>query len=591
MQQIKMMPEQLANQIAAGEVVERPASVLKECIENSFDASADRIEVRLERSGSQYMSVKDNGCGIAADELELALCRHATSKITVIDDLHALATMGFRGEALASIASVAHVRLASKTRDAEMGWSVYSEGGVVVSKSPVNMAMGTRIEIEDLFFNTPARRRFMRSERTELGHIEELFKRLALSRPSVAMELIHQDRVLRSYPKAEGFLDQQHRLKSIFSEEWVRQTVPVVAETESFKLMAWVTRPQYTRAQPDWQYLFVNGRSIRDLSFAHAIKRAFADLLYQGAHPSWVCYLEVNPAWVDVNIHPTKDRVRFSEASLLMDWVYKTVRPVFHQQPKFNQVMDRTSSDFLKAAQPLHRSQFHALKPEECAGTSSPFAPAQPASPQPSLVSPPWSPPAADVFRTQNFPKLRPLCQINGVYLLAMEQHDICIIDIHAAHERLLLESLRDKIKKQGWVTERLLVPISLSEGWDERVLEQHRDALIKYGCVIELKEGVWFLSSHPKGLSSSDACDFLSALLEQFSHDLLEADRDDAVMGLLADVACRMAVKANRSMSPLESAQLLEQLEGMPEVCNHGRPWKWLIRYEELEHYFMRGR
>lgn len=611
---IIIMPQLLANQIAAGEVVERPASVIKECIENSFDAGAKRIEVVVENAGSQFISIKDDGCGIPSDELELALCRHATSKIACIEDLEQLETMGFRGEALASIASVASVRLSSRRADEELGWCLKALGGETQEKTPVSMPIGTRIEIEELFFNTPARRRFMRTPRTEMSHIEDMFKRLAMSRPDVHMKLTHHDKMIRNYPAGINELDQHERLQALMGSEWTAHAIPITAESEGISIAGWITRPPYVRSQADWQYLFVNGRSIRDHAFAHAVKRAMSDLLYQDKHPSWVLYLKVDPAHVDVNIHPTKDRVRFSEAAWVNDWVYKTVRSIF--RPTMEVAPERSAMDFLNVTQQVNKKPLDGLKaslpnlweklllPSTPPGTghdmsavvasSEPDYPKMSLEAQSSIVSS-MSPSVNSPVLTSNFSAsahyIQAFCQIKGAYVLGMCNEDIWLIDIHAAHERQVMEQLLIKFKEAGLEKDNFLIPMGLEEGGYANLIAEHQSLLGRYGFDVKMDEGVWKLYAYPRGLLVSQTRKIFMNLLTHLQQDLLVVEAEMLISEIIADIACHSAINVSRTMTRIEMQHFMEQIQHLPSVCNHGRPWKWVIPPSELDRFFMRGR
>lgn len=616
---IKIMPQILANQIAAGEVVERPASVIKECIENSFDAGASSIEVLVENAGSQFISIKDDGCGIASDELELAICRHATSKISNIEDLHHLNSMGFRGEALASITSVAAVRLYSRQEGTDLGWCLKTLGGVVEEKTPSVMAVGTRIEIENLFFNTPARRRFMRTMRTELSHIEDIFKRLALSKPSVNMKLSHHDKLLRTYPAGDGYLEQDERLKAIMGSEWLVHAIPITASGEGIKMTGWVTKPPYVRSQSDWQYLFVNGRSIKDHSFSHAIKRAMSDLLYQDKHPSWVIYLEIDPENIDVNIHPTKDRIRFAETAWVYDWVYKSMRAIFRPGRIESPAETSSAVDFVRAT---NFSKSAAKKPQETLPNlwdeflTSPVrarvadikeVPNSNHLSEPNLLGADTvlsSIPSFDgaekmqqkdeghaAIKAANNKHMQAFCQINGAYILGMCNDEVWIIDIHAAHERQVMEELLKKFRVNGLFKDNLLIPIAIEEGSYDAILGEHQALVGRYGFDVKKENGVWKMYAHPRGLMASYARGILMGLLSCIQKDLVTVDPEMLITEIIADIACHMAVRVSRTMTRIEMQYFMENLNDIPDVCNHGRPWKWVISSADMDRFFMRGR
>ena len=588
---IHRMSEQLANQIAAGEVVERPASVIKECIENSFDAQATDIEVRVEKAGAQFIQIKDNGVGIAYNDLDLAIARHATSKIHRIEDLESLATMGFRGEALASIASVARVHIYTRTHEGDHGWCLKSLGGAVLEKTPHATSQGTRIDISDLFFNTPARRRFMRSERTEWNHIEEIYTKLALSVPCVAMKLYHHDKLLADYPGAADYLDQETRLCAIMGKEWFGHMVPVSVSEASIGVIGWISRPPYVRSHMDKQYLFINGRSIRDHAFAHAVKRAMADLLYQDKHPSWVLYLTIDPMLIDVNIHPTKDKVRFSESSWVYDWIYKTVRSVFRTASTTPPIIP-TAKHFVSAITPTRVTK-SLLKPPSDTTLWEHFE-RMPVQTHPDSSHPPEH---SSEFN-QNIPQqetvsvpIKALVQISGTYVVGLQGEDVWLVDMHAAHERQLMEKLTGQYLKSGLHRDHLIQPLVLTDqGWDY-LLEQHQDIVQKYGFDMVYNNQKWKILSHPRGLSVGAVLEVFTQIMHHMHNDLLTVDKESLMYEVLATIACHSAVRSSRVMTSVEMQHFMESLLTIPEVCNHGRPWKWVITPQAMDTFFMRGR
>lgn len=574
---IRIMPPHLANQIAAGEVVERPASVIKECVENSFDAAATSVDVVLEAAGSQFISIKDNGVGIDKDELELAVCRHATSKISSIDDLEHLATMGFRGEALASIASVAQLRLSSRIGSSDIGYCLQVMQDSM-EKLTCAMSYGTKIEIENLFYNTPARRRFMRTERTELNHIEDVFKRLALSNPIVKMTLMHNDKLLRDYPSGLSYLDQNERLKAIMGSDWVKNSVLVNAVSDKIKLYGYIASPPMLRSQPDSQYLFVNSRSIKDSGFAHAVKRAMQDLLYADKYPMWVMYLEIDPSYIDVNIHPSKDRVRFSDASWVYDWVYKTIRSLFHVAPSYDFMRTKAALESRPSIQPIQKMPDLWTAFSEVAPVSEKAAPRIEYEKTISNSN-------IKVEATVN--NIQAFCQINQAYLLGRYNNEIWIIDIHAAHERKLMEDLVLKLNTLGLEKENLLLPLDAEcQNIDSNAL----DILSKYGFLLQ-KEESWKIYSIPRGLNIAWAVKIFNRIISCLDHDLTIVEAGSMAYDLIADIACHSAVNASREMTKIELQYFIENLSNIPEVCNHGRPWKWRITSNDLDKYFMRGK
>ena len=604
---IKIMSEQLANQIAAGEVVERPSAVIKECLENSFDAGAKSVEVIIEKAGSQLIVIKDDGQGIAEDNLELAICRHATSKIICIEDLESLNTMGFRGEALASIASVSSVKLTSRRYCDSIAWCLKAVGGKVVEKIPMSMPAGTRVEIVDLFYNTPARRRFMRSERTEMAHIEDVFKRLAMSRPEIEMKLFNHDKLIYHYPKGNSILDQDERLIAIMGKEWFQNVIPIQASAEGISLTGFLSKPPFSRKKPDSQYLFVNGRSIRDHFFSHALKRAVSDLLYQDQQPTWILQLAIDPSRVDVNIHPTKDRVRFSESSWVYDWVYKTIRAVFRENTtelnikRESAIKTESTFNFLpdsivvpgftkvsKSIPPLTNlwDSFKFDTPIPVTRSEGPVNDIHQTFQ--NVLSNEASPEYINIEATkQKITKdITALCQFNGAYVVARCDNELWLVDVHAAHERQLMETLLLQFQQQGIAKDHLLLPIILPS----MNIAEHLDIMSRYGFEINVIDHAYHLMSHPRGLSISDAFSTCIELIDCIQNELLNIDQEMLLSDIIANIACQLAVKASRIMTLIEIQYFFESLSDLPEVCNHGRPWKRVITIEELDKFFMRG-
>ena len=443
---IQILSPRLANQIAAGEVVERPASVLKELMENSLDAQATQIEVEVEGGGVQLLRVRDNGLGISQTDLPLALARHATSKIATLDDLEGVASLGFRGEALASIASVARLELISSQDDSGKAWRVVAEGREMVTRvTPAPHPRGTSLVVRDLFFNTPARRKFLRTERTEQAHLEEVFRRLALSRPDVGFTLKSQGKVVFQLPAVQDLGDEQaiaDRIKRLLGKDWMDQALPIEVQATGIHLSGWVGLPVHARAQADRQYFFVNGRVVRDKLVAHAIRQAYQDVLFHGRHPVFVLSLQLDPRVVDVNVHPTKHEVRFRDGRWVHDFIFSALHKRLASALLGSETTTRPSSSQEKPAAELTPAAPGATPVQ--AGLS--FAPSS--VPPPSAVGEslsfyqalsettarlPTQPEASSEAPPLGFA----LGQLKGIYILAQNSHGLVVVDMHAAHERL----------------------------------------------------------------------------------------------------------------------------------------------------------
>lgn len=595
---IRQLPDTLINQIAAGEVVERPASVVKELVENALDAGAKRIDIDLEEGGVRLIRIRDDGGGIAPEELPLAVSRHATSKIASIDDLEAVATLGFRGEALPSVASVSRFRLVSRRRDAEHGAELRIEGGKASEVVPHAHPFGTTIEVRDLFFNVPARRKFLRAERTELSHIEEWLRTLALARPDVELRVTHNGKPSRRW-KGEGDLLSEVRLHEALGEEFARNAMRVDHAGAGMRLSGWIAQPAYNRASTDQQYLYVNGRSVRDRNVAHAVRQAYSDVLYNGRHPAYVLFLELDPRGVDVNVHPAKHEVRFRESRLVHDFVYRALQqalaetragavatptPPMHSMPAAvaqAAFAPRQETMGLRVADaPSAYAALYAQRPVS-ASQPIPFAP------------PPAAMPAE---REDGMPPLGfAVAQLHGIYILAENVDGLIVVDMHAAHERIGYEKLKAAHDGAGLRTQPLLVPTSL--GVSEReadIAERETQTLAELGFEVQrsgpqslLLRSVPALLAH--GNVEALLRDVLTDLREHGSTRRVAETRDE----LLATMACHGAVRANRRLSVPEMNALLREMEATERSgqCNHGRPTWTRFTLAEMDKWFLRGR
>jgi DNA mismatch repair protein MutL len=613
---IHLLSQRLCNQIAAGEVVERPASVVKELLENSLDAGADRIEIDLEQGGVKLMRIRDNGGGIEKDDLPLALSRHATSKISSLQDLEAIASLGFRGEALASISSVSRLTLISRTASADAAWQVEAEGRDMAAQlTPAAHPPGTCVEVRDLFFNTPARRKFLRSEQTEFQRIEDMVKRLALSRFNVGFRLSHNQRVVQRFEKASTAAERQRRVAQVLGSAFIDGALHVDFEAGGLRLGGWVSLPTFSRSQQDQQYFFVNGRVIRDKLVAHAIKQAYRDVLFEGRHPAFVLYLELDPALVDVNVHPTKHEVRFRDSRLVHDFLFGTlhralaaVRPAAaalpHElaadgstpaEPGARPLADAGSQARLAlfAGRPVSQGSDAAVSAAQIGAQWAAYADfrQQPANVA-SGVNEPGAAPATD---DANGPPLGyAIAQLHGIYILAQNALGLIVVDMHAAHERLTYEHMKAAADSEGIRMQPLLVPhaIAVSEA-EADLAEQLQQQLASLGLVVErLGPETLGVRQIPAILQRSNVeqllRDVLADLREHGSSDRLLAARDE----ILATMACHGAVRANRQLSLPEMNALLRDMERTERSgqCNHGRPTWRLVTLQELDRLFMRG-
>ena len=611
MHRINLLSQRLANQIAAGEVVERPASVVKELLENSLDSGATRLDIDVEQGGVKLIRVRDNGTGIQKDDLALALSRHATSKIKELADLESIGSLGFRGEALASISSVSRLSLQSLAAAASDGlaWQVQVEGqDMEAAVTPVSHPEGTTVEVRDLFFNTPARRKFLRTEKTEFGRIEETVKRLALSRFDVQFTLNHNQRSVHQLQAARSDFEKQRRVGLVCGPAFVENSVFVDMERAGLRLWGWVSLPTFSRSQADLQYFYVNGRIIRDKLVAHAIKQAYRDVLFHGRHPAYVLYLQLAPAAVDVNVHPTKHEVRFRDSRLVHDFLFSAlhkalaeVRPEDHiaasadaAQAPANQLHSGTSDDFyqMESQKPLtlsESSSVHQLSDySRSAELGQYYQPS--AQPRPQLDS------LAKLYEAdEEIPPLGyAIAQLHGIYILAQNKDGLIVVDMHAAHERITYECMKAASLNEQLKMQPLLVPVSIAVSQTEAdCAEEQRETLLGLGIELErvAQESI-VVRQVPTLLKDSNVeqlvRDVLSDVLEYGSSERIQAHHDE----LLSTMACHGSVRANRHLTIPEMNSLLRDMEATERSgqCNHGRP-TWVYQsLDALDKLFLRG-
>ncbi len=614
MSRIHRLPDLLVNQIAAGEVVERPASVLKEVLENAVDAGSRAIEVQLEQGGVRRIRVADDGCGIERDELALALERHATSKIASLDDLERVGTMGFRGEALAAIAAVARTTITSRAEGASHAWRI--DGGDR-SLSPAALNHGTVVEVADLYFNTPARRKFLKTEATEYAHCDDMFRRVALARPDIGLQLAHNGRVIHRLPPGSAAA----RVAALMGDDFVQQAREVQAAGGALRVSGFVSLPAYSRASRDAQYFFVNGRFVRDKLLTHAVREAYADILHGSRHPAYALFLEIDPAGVDVNVHPAKIEVRFREARAVHQFVYHALKRVLAESGAGRESGTPQTADSglaanwaaSAAASPpggaagaqrgLHgwpqaaqqgrlameaasRSYFDfaaSARPPAMEPDGQTRAPATPPGPADSLAAGGGSAPPLGFA----------LGQLHGVYILAQNANGLVLVDMHAAHERILYEKLKTVLDGRPSI-QRLLIPAVFSVS--------AKDMAAAEECA-EVLEGMGFdvgaagpqelaVRSVPALLASAPVAELMRQLLQELrdypATEVVTARRNE----LLATMACHGAVRANRQLTIPEMNALLRDMEATERAdqCNHGRPTWTQFSMAELDRFFMRG-
>jgi len=583
---IRILDNNLIDQIAAGEVVERPASVIKELVENSLDAGARSIEVEIEAGGVRLARVRDDGSGIPADQLLLALSRHATSKIASADDLAAITTLGFRGEALPSIASVSRFEIVSRHQEAERAASVAVDAGTVGELRPAAHPPGTTIEVRELFFNLPARRKFLRSEVTEQGHIVRLLERLALSRDDVAFRLRTGSRTLLDAPALRGGegAGATDRLARIVGREFVERSIEVDHSAGPVRIRGWIGTPAAARATTDLQFWFVNGRAVRDRLLMNAVRLGFRDVLYSGRQPAYVLYLDIDPSLVDVNAHPQKLEVRFRDSRQIHDFVFRAVeRKLSGTKPGISTVPPAWNGQ-PQLTTPL------ALRSADAAPVSNTWAVHEALGAAPSLAAV-----FADTPPTPALPQPlgEALAQIHGIYILAQNQHGLVLVDMHAAHERVLYERL--KAQQGNAATQLLLAPISVSLKVDELdALMAQRVDWESAGFELErLAPDTLVVRAVPALLPREDIASLVRDVVGGVADDGVAHHLDGASDRLLGTIACRSAIHAHRRLTLAEMNALLRQMEQTPRAdqCNHGRPTWTQVTLAELDRMFLRGR
>ena len=589
---IDLLPDHLINQIAAGEVVERPSSVVKELVENSLDAGARTVKVQLEQGGKRAIRITDDGLGMAGDDLVLALQRHATSKIASLDDLERVATMGFRGEALPSIASVARLDLSSRQPDHDHGWSVSVRRGEVSEPEPAAAPAGTSVTVEDLFYNVPARRKFLKAERTEFNHIDLLLRRFALARFDVGFELQHNGKTVSSLPPALDEAEQERRLRRVMGKDFLEHVIRIDEERGGIGLRGWVAEPRYNRARSDRQFFFVNGRAVKDRVIAHAVRSAFRDVLYHGRHPAFVLFLRVSPEAVDVNVHPQKHEVRFRDTRMVHDFLFSSLhraladagsgamRPGAGLEAGLPPGLANIQADQPGMSLPV-REQISAyarmLGAAEARGSDRPAE-------------------APAVDGDEEIPPLGfALAQLHGVYILSQNGQGLVMTDMHAAHERITYEQLKSRYMTEGIRGQRLLVPLDVRVSEAEANLaEERRAELESLGLVLDRSgpESL-VLREVPALLAGSDAArlllDVLSDMGGMGKSERVESESNE----ILSTMACHGSVRANRQLTLPEMNALLRDMERTERSghCNHGRPTWIQLDMPTLDRLFLRGR
>lgn len=648
---IQQLNEQLSNQIAAGEVVERPASVVKELLENSIDAGGQRIDVNLQEGGKQAIKITDNGIGIHPDDLPLALSRYATSKIKAISDLDAVSTLGFRGEALASIGSVSRVELISAQADQDYGWRVQAAGEVEPSVKPASHPVGTTIHVKDLFFNTPGRRKFLRKERTEFEHCADVFRRTALVQFTKQMLLHHNDKTIYQLNSAQEQSQKEQRVAQICGQHFMNHALYLDTATAAgeMSLQGWVAQPTFSRSQPDLQYIFLNDRPIKDRTLAHAVKRAFQDVLYNQRHPAYVLYLTIDPQLVDVNVHPTKREVRFRDQRSVYQFITRAIKQVIaNDNPQaiiertvnaqtspdqqsssadskpttsitsggsnFNSAPAKTQPKYYPEHQP-QQTQYQVNEPNhqqrriygemaQAAQQQVDQMLAQPSQSNSDAVVGDAEQKQANVEAAgmaQSLPEdngVPPLgyalAQVHGIYILAQNQQGMIVVDMHAAHERILYEQFKQEFYQSRIPQQNLLMPVSLKVSDSEAQWVEHQaQRLMPLGLDLErIGEAEVAVRAIPSLLKPEKVETLVRDVLADMRAMGDDSRLEDALNGVLSTMACHGAIRAHKPVSVPEMNALLRDIENTERSnqCNHGRPTWTLMTLDELDKLFLRG-
>ncbi len=601
MAHIHTLPSHLVNQIAAGEVVERPASVVKELIENSLDAGAGAITVEVDAGGTRAIRVSDDGCGIERDELVLALSRHATSKISSLEDLEQIGSLGFRGEALPSIASVSRLTLCSRRQGAEHAWKLEARGDA--GPLPDALPQGTRVEVRELFYNVPARKKFLRTEQTEYRHIEALFKSLALSHSRVAFRLLHNQKMVYQLPSAASIDDRRRRLATLCGKAFADSLVEIDVGYDDLRLEGWVALPTFSRSQADLQYFFVNGRLVRDKLVGHAVRQAYQDVLFHGRHPAYVLTLTMPARALDVNVHPQKHEVRFRDSRAVHDFLFRSLhRALAEVQPEQQVESPGFALADTRPGQVDPGGAETSGQPRQGGlGLASPRSRDRDRRVAESmqaygalLAGVARDPDLADAA-TEVPPLGYALAQLKGVYILAENRDGLVVVDMHAAHERIVYERMKQSAEREAIVAQPLLVPLTFNVSPAEAdLVDARQETFARLGFQVErLGPEQLRVRAVPALLKHADSEQLLRDVLADLTEHDHSARIDETLNEMLATMACHASVRANRKLTPDEMNALLRDIEQTERSgqCNHGRPtWKQLS-LDELDRLFLRGR
>ncbi|MGZ8196205.1 MAG: DNA mismatch repair endonuclease MutL [Methylosarcina sp.] len=595
---IHLLPTQLINQIAAGEVVERPSSVVKELVENCFDADASHISIEIDQGGARLIRIRDDGCGILKEDLPLALSRHATSKISTLKDLEQVVSMGFRGEALPSISSVSRLTLISRTDEANCAWKVAADGSERHSDpEPDPHPRGTTVDVRDLFYNTPARRKFLKSEKTEFAHIETLIQRMALSRFDIGFKLFHNQKEILNLKPAAAEVEQEQRVAGICGAAFIENCVKIDFEASGLRLKGWVGLPTFSRSQQDMQFFYVNGRLIKDKLVSHAVKQAYQDVLYHGRHPVFVLYLTLDPVLVDVNAHPAKLEVRFREGRLVHDFLFTALhRSLAELRPGHKEGAAESIREFAVETQTAriedHKPAYASKPPRQ---EVLPVTVQEEIRAYARLYPEPAAQPSPAEKPRHEFPPLgHAIAHLHNIYILSETQNGLILVDAHAAHERVGYERLKKQLQGGQVPSQPLLLPVKIKVSSAEADLaEQEQDYFYSLGLELNRTGPETLVArSVPALLSSADVETLLRDVLADILEHGMSQRIEEQTHRVLATMACHGAVRAHRRLSRDEMNALLRDMEQTERSgqCNHGRPTWIELSTQDLDKFFMRG-
>ncbi len=597
---VKALDDHLINKIAAGEVIERPASIVKELIENALDAGADKIVVDIEKGGIKRITVRDNGQGIHLEDLPLALSRHATSKLSEEDDLYRIGTLGFRGEALPSIVAVSRFKITTRTAQDEHAWRLHVEGNSdVPAVEPAAAQSGTTVEVRDLFFNTPARRKFVRTETTEFTHIERVVRQLALSAMDVEFDLIHNSKKIYHLPSAEQPAALRQRLKRLIGEDFIANMIELDSQAGDISVNGWISKPTYTRSQRDRQYLFLNSRFIKDKTISHAITRAYKDVVYHDRHPALILYLSMNPQMVDVNVHPAKAEVRFRDGRGVHDFVYRSIKQAIAEDGPKPQITE----DAVALNIPQERSvnlmrpavstasapsrQMQMLVKESLASYKTLYGQNQEGRDVMGEID-------ENLSADDTAPLGYALGQLHGIYIVAQNQTGMVIVDMHAAHERINYEKLKTQYQSQNLVTQQLAIPVEV------KMTPQDVDRTITLKAVLadtgfdidRLTDSAIVVRSIPALLGKANTEQLITDILADLDEYEVSDQIEILANAILSTTACHGSIRANRKLTLEEMNALLRQIEHTERSgqCNHGRPTWFNFELSQVDKWFKRG-